>query len=88
MINNKKVKKRYFQLNYIRKVVENKKPGLVAVNLINGFKDAIIIFKYDGKYYKTTNQLSFYLEADGNISIDCEEVVLSVKDYLFERVKK
>jgi hypothetical protein len=34
-------KKRYFSLKHVRKIVENKKPGLVAINLTDGFENVI-----------------------------------------------
>jgi hypothetical protein len=81
------IKKRYFPLNFIRKIVKKEKPGLIAINLTNGFETVIIIFKQNEKYYKTEGKLNFFKEADKNISIECEEVVLEVQDYLYKRNK-
>jgi hypothetical protein len=78
-------KKRYFSLKHVRKIVENKKPGLVAINLTDGFENVIIIFEHEGSFYKTEGSVNFFREADPNLQVECEEVTIQITDCLYKR---
>jgi hypothetical protein len=81
-------KKRYFNLKHVRKIVENKKPGLIAVNLVNGFENAVVIFEHESVFYKTEGSINFFKEADPNLQVECEEVTIQITDCLYERKKE